>query len=65
MNSRNALKSSGNVYGFMYAFLIQTLEQWTPLCDDLPTNQCPEWGSNPHWEDIESSSWDPAIPELI
>ena len=32
-----AFKSSGNVYAFVYALLIQVLELCSPKCDDLRT----------------------------
>ena len=39
-----ALKSSGNVYAFVYALLIQVLELLTPKCDNLRTDGAPSGG---------------------
>ena len=39
-----AFKSSGNVYAFVYALLIQVLELRTPKCDNSRTNGAPSGG---------------------
>ena len=38
------MKSSGNVYAFVYALLIQVLELLTSKCDDLRTDGAPSGG---------------------